>query len=86
MRHGSYTLGTATARIPIDKVAMAQRITALMRYDLTIFDQVSAVQESLSLSESAKRLQRRRYRKRLLRRTRGNQARERTTRRAHDFR
>jgi len=36
--------------------------------------------ESLSLSESAKRLQRRRYRKRLLRRTRGNQARERTTR------
>ncbi|CAK9091586.1 unnamed protein product [Durusdinium trenchii] len=36
--------------------------------------------ESLSLSERAKRLQQRRYRKRLLRRTRGNQARDRTSR------
>jgi len=36
--------------------------------------------ENLSLSESAKRLQRRRYRKALLRRTRGNQAAERTRR------
>lgn len=59
--------------------------TALIRYDSTIFKSSSAVQESLSLSESAKRLQRRRYRKRLLRRTRGNQARERTTRRAANF-
>eukprot|EP00913_Durusdinium_trenchii_P031569 g29561.t1 len=39
-----------------------------------------ARQESLSLSERAKRLQQRRYRKRLLRRTRGNQARDRTSR------
>lgn len=40
----------------------------------------SSTQENLSLSESAKRLQRRRYRKALLRRTRGNQAAERTRR------